>query len=155
MGVPPPSLYAAFGDKRRLFEEAAGVYFERTCAAVDRAATRPTAVEAVEQTLRDTARAYTDAATPPGCLLLTEPRLGAQREAVRQKLEDRLVRGVREGDLPEAADPRRLATFIVAVMRGMSGAARDGGTTEEVLGIADTAMEALRAVSRDGGVSPH
>ena len=30
MGVTPPSLYAAFGDKHRLFEEAAEAYFRAT-----------------------------------------------------------------------------------------------------------------------------
>ena len=35
MGVTPPSLYAAFGDKDSLFEEASALYFRRTCEAVD------------------------------------------------------------------------------------------------------------------------
>jgi hypothetical protein len=39
--------------------------------------------------------------------------------------------------------PSNLASFLVAVMRGMSGCARDGGTTEDLLGIADAAMAAL------------
>src|SRR5688572_9182007 len=69
MGVTPPSLYAAFGDKRRLFEEASAVYFERTCEAVDRAAALPTAREAIAKMLDDTARAHTDPTTPAGCLM--------------------------------------------------------------------------------------
>ena len=56
MGVTPPSLYAAFGDKARLFEEAAETYFQRTCEGLDRAAALPTAREAVRQMLHDTAR---------------------------------------------------------------------------------------------------
>ncbi len=61
MGVTPPSLYAAFGDKRQLFEEASALYFERTCEAVDSAAALPTAREAMARMLDDTARAHTDA----------------------------------------------------------------------------------------------
>ena len=87
MGVTPPSLYAAFGDKHRLFEEAAELYFRRAIGAVDRAAALPTAYEAVAQMLDDTAHAHTDAATPPGCLMLTEPRLDTQREILHQRLE--------------------------------------------------------------------
>jgi len=143
MGVTPPSLYAAFGDKHRLFEEASAVYFQRAIDAVDRAATLPTAHEAIAQMLDDTAHAHTDAATPPGCLMLTEPRLGAQREVLRQRLEDRLDQGVRDHDLPATANTGQLASFIVAVMRGMSGCARDGGTTEDLLGIAEAAMAAI------------
>jgi AcrR family transcriptional regulator len=143
MGVTPPSLYAAFGDKRRLFEEAAAAYFERTCEGVDAAAALPTAHEAIGRMLNDTARAHTDAATPPGCLMLTEPRLAAQRAVLHQRLKDRLDQGVRDHDLPATANTDPLASFLVSVMRGMSGCARDGGTKEDLLGIAETAMAAL------------
>jgi AcrR family transcriptional regulator len=148
MGVTPPSLYAAFGDKSRLFEEASALYFRRSIEAVDRAAALPTAHEAIGQMLDDTAHAHTDAATPPGCLMLTEPRLEAQREVLRQRLKDRLDQGVRNHDLAPTANTGHLASFLVAVMRGMSGCARDGGTTEDLLGIAATAMAALPAPFR-------
>lgn len=145
IGVTPPSLYAAFGDKQRLFDEAAERYFARTCEAVDRAAGLPTARESIARMLDDTARAHTEAATPPGCLLLTEPRLGAQREVLRERVRDRLDRGREDGDLPGDVDADRLASYLLAVMRGMSGAARDGGTREELLGIVEAAMVALPA----------
>ncbi|MBO1753651.1 TetR/AcrR family transcriptional regulator [Allobranchiibius sp. CTAmp26] len=143
MGVTPPSLYAAFGDKHRLFEEASALYFARTCEAVDRAAALPSAHEAIARMLDDTAHAHTDAATPAGCLMLTEPRLEAQREVLYAKIKDRLDKAVRDGDLAPAASTDHLAAFLVAVMRGMSGRARDGGTLEELLAIAETAIHAL------------
>jgi AcrR family transcriptional regulator len=143
MGITPPSLYAAFGDKRRLFEEASAMYFQRTCEAVDRAAALPSAHEAIARMLDDTARAHTDPSTPLGCLMLTEPRLEAQREVLRQRIKDRLDQGVRDGDLAPTARTGHLASFLVAVMRGMSGRARDGGTAEDLLGIAETAMAAM------------
>jgi AcrR family transcriptional regulator len=149
MGVTPPSLYAAFGDKRRLFEEASALYFQRTCEGLDRAVELPTAREAVARMLHDTARAHTDTATPPGCLMLTEPLLDAQREVLRRRVKDRLDRGVRDHEMADTVDTDRLASFLVAVMRGMSGCARDGGTTEDLMGIAATAMTAWPAPLRD------
>jgi AcrR family transcriptional regulator len=143
MGVTPPSLYTAFGDKNRLFEEAAETYFRRTCEGLDRAAEQPTAHAAIAQMLNETARAHTDTATPPGCLMLTEPRLTGQREHLRRRIRERLDRGVRDGDLPPDTSTDQLATFLVAVMRGMSGSARDDGTVEELLAIVATAMTAL------------
>jgi AcrR family transcriptional regulator len=143
MGVTPPSLYAAFGDKSRLFDEASALYFQGTCEGIDRAVALPTAREAVQMILEGTAHAHTDAATPPGCLMLTEPRLEAQRDEVRRRLAERLAQGVRDQDLPPTTDPDHLASFLVAVMQGMSGRARDGGTREELLGIAAAAMAAL------------
>lgn len=149
MGVTPPSLYAAFGDKHRLFEEASTLYFQATCEAVDLATALPIAREAIARVLDDTARAHTDPATPAGCLMLTEPRLEAQREVLRRRLKDRLDQGVRDHDLPATTNTDQLASFLVAVLRGMSGCARDGGTTEDLLGIAETAMAALPAPAPD------
>lgn len=131
------------GDKESLFNEASELYFHRLCEAVDLAASRPTAREAIAVMLRDTARAHTDTSTPLGCLMLTEPRLVAQREAVHSRLADRIARGVSAGDLPETVQPRQLASFLMAVMRGMSGCARDGGSPDEVLAIASHAMAAI------------
>ncbi len=143
MGVTPPSLYAAFGDKETLFEEASAVYFQRICDAVDTAAQLPTVREAVTTILDGTARAHTAGTTPLGCLMLTEPRLVAQREELQRRLSERIARGVADGDLPTTTSPDQLASFLMAVMRGMSGCARDGGSTEEVLAIADLALAAL------------
>jgi AcrR family transcriptional regulator len=143
MGVTPPSLYAAFGDKDSLFEEASTRYFQRTCEAIDDAATEPTAREAVARMLDETARAHTDTDTPLGCLMLTEPRLASQREVLHERLANRIARGVTEGDLPASVQPDELASFLVAVMRGMSGCARDGGTSDEVFAIAATALAAV------------
>lgn len=153
MGVSPPSLYAAFGDKHRLFEEASATYFRRTCEGIDAATSLPTAHEAVSRMFADTARAHTDAATPPGCLMLTEPRLTAQREELHRRLWERLDRGVRDGDLPSGTRTDTLASFLVAVLRGMSGCARDGGTRDDLLAIAETAMAALPAPSGDQSVA--
>lgn len=143
MGVSPPSLYTAFGDKHRLFEEASAVYFRRMCEGLDHAFELPTAREAITRMLHDTARAHTDTDTPPGCLMLTEPLLSAQREEVHRRLRARLDQGVRDGDLAPGTRTDDLASFLVAVMRGMSGCARDGGTATELMAIAETAMAAF------------
>jgi len=143
MGVTPPSLYAAFGDKDTLFEEAATLYFRRTCEGVDAAAALPDVHEALTAMLRGTARAHTDTDTPLGCLMLTEPRLASQREALHRRLEDRISQGITDGDIPDTVQPAELASFLIAVMRGMSGRARDGGSAEEVLAIANVAVAAL------------
>lgn len=151
MGLTPPSLYAAFGNKQRLFEEASALYFERTCEAVDSAAALPSTREAIARMFDDTAHAHTDPETPAGCLMLTDPRLDAQREVLRQRLKDRLDQGVRDHDLAAEANTDHLASFLVAVLRGMSGCARDGGTREDLLAIAGTAMGTLPAPTHERG----
>jgi AcrR family transcriptional regulator len=143
MGVTPPSLYAAFGDKDGLFQEAAAVYYRRTCEAVDESLARPTARGAITHMLEQTAHAHTDAQTPLGCLMLTEPRLAAQRADLHGRLERRITRGIADGDLPASVRPEALASFLVAVLRGMSGCARDGGSTDDLLSIARAAVAAV------------
>src|SRR4051794_37478008 len=60
MGIGAPSLYAAFGDKRALFDEVVTVYTTRYGSRGDRAlAEEPTARAAVERTLREAAADYT------------------------------------------------------------------------------------------------
>ncbi|QIG42666.1 TetR/AcrR family transcriptional regulator [Nocardioides anomalus] len=143
MGISPPSLYAAFGDKQALFEEASQAYAQRMLDGLDRALALQTTREAVQRVLEDTARAHTDRATPPGCLALTEPRLAGQRDEVRRRLQARLDQGVSEGDLPAGTRTDELAAYLVAVLRGMSGCARDGGAAPEVRAIARSALAAL------------
>src|ERR1700677_1900881 len=58
MGIGPPSLYAAFGDKECLFNEAVECYASGPGALVAPAMTEPTARMAIERVLRDAARLY-------------------------------------------------------------------------------------------------
>ena len=50
-------------------------------------------------------RAHRYGKTPLGCLMLTEPRLAAQRDVLHGRLTDRIARGVSEGDLPDTVQP--------------------------------------------------
>lgn len=143
IGIKAPSLYAAFGSKGELFEAAAALYFDGVAANVDRALDQQTAREGVGELLRISAEAYVDDATPPGCFLMSEPRLAAQRQALTERVAARLERGCCDGDLPAHLDIPAVAEFVIAVTAGMSRRARDGGTLEELTAIARVALQAL------------
>ena len=49
MGITPPSLYSAFGDKDQLFAAAARCYVDSVTAGMARALSAPTAVEGVSR----------------------------------------------------------------------------------------------------------
>ena len=75
MGITPPSLYAAYGDKKQLFFEAVALYRTSTGAgaavsdqAIDKAAT---AADAARALLDGSAIHFTGVDTPSGCLLAT------------------------------------------------------------------------------------
>jgi TetR/AcrR family transcriptional regulator, copper-responsive repressor len=153
LGIQPPSLYAAFGNKRRLFDAVVARY-QRTNQAVVHQALRepPTAREAIERLLRQLADDYTDPAHPPGCLVISaavnctpgsadvEEKLRAQREAGKQALTDRIAADVASGLLPPGTDADVLGTFYAAVIQGMSHQARDGAPRSALHAIVDTAL---------------
>jgi AcrR family transcriptional regulator len=150
MGIAAPSLYAAFGDKEQLFDEAVRRYQSSPAGSVIGALDTPgaTAREAVAAMLAAAATDYTRPDTPHGCFVLSEPRLTEARRHSLARLRARIARGVRDGDVPAGTDAAELAAFYSAVMNGMSARARDGATARQLRGVADTAMRAWPAADR-------
>lgn len=155
MAVNPPSLYAAFGDKRRLFLEAVELYETGpgsfAAAALEEAST---AREAVERLFRGAVEAYSDPDVPAGCMVVLsatncgpdaqeiQDLLAAKRRRSEAAICERIARGRSEGDVPEAVDADVLAGFVAAVFQGLSIKARDGASREALQAIAQRAMAA-------------
>ncbi|MFC3575693.1 TetR/AcrR family transcriptional regulator [Streptomyces yaanensis] len=151
MGIGAPSLYAAFGDKRSLFEEVVTVYDDRYGSFGDRAlAEEPTVRAAFERMLREAADLYTAPGHPHGCLVVhaatncttpeVEESLRARRNANIAAFESRIKAGVAAGELPAGTDAGALARCAGAIIQGMSQQARDGASREELEALADVAM---------------
>lgn len=162
MGITPPSLYAAFGDKERLFLEAVERYRETYGAYAARALDgAPTARVAVERLLLGAADAFGgEGRRPGGCLVITaatncsareagvEQALRAIRRESEAVLRERIALDVERGRLPADTDPARLARLVATVVQGMSAQARDGATRAELEAVA---RDALRAWPGDAG----
>ena len=155
MGIAAPSLYAAFGDKRTLFEEVVEVYVRRYGGFIERAlAEEPTARGAIDRVLREAAVEYTVPGRPPGCLVISAavnatPASAEVTEALRVMRErnarafaSRIRAGVAAGELPADTDASALARFAASVLQGMSQQSRDGVGREELEAVAATAMRA-------------
>ncbi|MEV2194402.1 TetR/AcrR family transcriptional regulator [Streptomyces phaeochromogenes] len=151
MGIGAPSLYAAFGDKRSLFDEVVREYGERYGSFGGRAlAEEPTARAAVERMLREAAGEYTEPGRPRGCLVVhaatncttpeVEESLRERRNANIAAIESRIRAGVAAGELPAGTDAAALARHTGAMIQGMSQQARDGATKEELEALAELAM---------------
>ncbi|TMR90294.1 TetR/AcrR family transcriptional regulator [Nonomuraea basaltis] len=153
MGIRPPSLYAAFGDKRRLFEEAVHRYQRTHGAFTTRAlAEEPTGRQAIERVLREAAAEYTSEEHPKGCLIISaavncgpesaevEELLRGFRQEAKSALKRRIDEDVAAGLIPAATDTAGLAAFYASVIQGMSTQARDGAGHAELLRIATLAM---------------
>ncbi len=155
MGIHPPSLYAAFGDKKRLFLEAVDAYQARHAGFIAAALTEePTAEAAVRRLLAEAATVYTDPSRPLGCMVVlaatncgegaddVAEALAAKRAAGEAAIRARIERGLAEGDVPGGTDGAALAAFVATVLHGMSLAARDGATAETLKASASLAMRA-------------
>ncbi len=165
MGVSVPSLYAAFGDKRRLFLEAMRLYVGDLEAMARRIDTAPTARAAARDMLADAATAYTGEGTPKGCLLASATASGSAasidvqqavaeiRRLVESRLRARIERDTATGTLPAGTDAAALSGLVMAVTQGLSVLARDGAPRASLLAIADAALRgwpSRRAASRGG-----
>lgn len=152
MGISAPSLYAAFGDKRRLFLAAMRRYAgdpEVLGGAIDAA---PTAREAAERMLVGAATAYTGETTPKGCLLASATASGSAasrdvqravtkvRQAIEARLRARIERDIAGGVLPPHPGAATLAGIVMAVTQGLSVLARDGAARPALIAIADAAL---------------
>lgn len=155
LGIAPPSLYAAFGDKESLFHEALDLYGE--CEGTDIWAAfldAPTAREALESFLVRSAYSFTRRGRPRGCMIVLSGLDGdegttnirrdlmARRRHNLQVIRDRLAAAAAAGELAPEADIDALARFYLTVQEGMSIQARDGASQKELLSVANMAMAA-------------
>ncbi|WP_254714948.1 TetR/AcrR family transcriptional regulator [Actinomadura sp. NAK00032] len=146
-GIAAPSLYAAFGDKNALFEEACALYTAHLDEDLERDLAAPTAREAVERLLRSSAEHFTAPGQPPGCLVMGEPRLAERREKTRAAIRARLRRAAGEGEFASAGEADAVAAFVDTVLTGMAAQARDGADRARLLDAARYAALAWPAAA--------
>jgi TetR/AcrR family transcriptional regulator, copper-responsive repressor len=153
MGINPPSLYAAFGDKERLYLEALGRYQQRRVEAMAQwFEEEPTAKAAVRRLLTEAASELARAGAPRGSMLVLsaiqcsaaslQAKVAERRAGVRAILKARIDRGRRDGELSRGTDTDALVDFYSAVFQGMSLQARAGVPRKRLLATAETAMRA-------------
>ncbi len=133
------SFYAAFGSKEGLFREVLARYMDthgRVTAPLLDLAIPPK--EAVEQTLRASARMQTDQAHPLGCFVVLstatcspenrhlQALLAAERQRSRTGLRACVQRAMGAGELRADTDADALAAVFDTYLVGLSTQARDG-----------------------------
>jgi AcrR family transcriptional regulator len=162
MDINPPSLYAAFGDKETLYLEAVEFYRVQRGEHIRQVmAEEPTARGAVERAMREAANEFSRRDSPAGCLLTmstscsnvsagVQATLMKKRAMGRERMRERIERGIAEGDVPASVDAQALAEFIMTVFAGMAMHARDGATRKALNATVDAAMAAFPPVANAG-----
>lgn len=155
MGINKPSLYAAYGNKQRLFELALARYAETDMAYAKAALGQPTAQAVIEWFLRQNVKAVTAPGRPEGCFSIqTGLACGPDNAAISQTLatarrggelalRDRFRRARQEGDLPAGVDPADLARYVMTVSEGIAVHAAAGVTRRELNRAVDLALRML------------
>jgi AcrR family transcriptional regulator len=140
-GISAPSFYAAFGSKEDLFKEVVSYYLAthgRVEASLWDKNLGPR--QAIELTLRRSAKMQSDSSHPKGCLMVLSAAvcspehvqvrqlLAAVRARTRSGIADCITRAVASGDLPAHTDARALTMVVGGFLVGLSTLARDGAT---------------------------
>jgi AcrR family transcriptional regulator len=157
MGINPPSLYAAFGNKEQLFRKALDRYARQRTRYWDEALEMPTARGMVEHLLRRSADFLTEEDNPPGCLFVRsalscgdagdaiQRELAERRATGEARVRARLARAKRNGELPPDLKPADFARYLLTILEGMAVQAAEGATRQELRKVADMALRAWPA----------
>lgn len=140
LGIKPPSLYAAFGNKHGLFVEAVRIYAAEEGQFIGEALGRANSLkEAVTNLLLAAADAFCRCKDQPGCLILdgtrncTDMNARATTEEVRQETKILLKKAFASHS---DRDTTEIADYVLIAMTGLSGAARQGEKHEVLVGAA-------------------
>ena len=133
------SFYGAFGSKEGLYREALALYLDthgQVIAPLQDETLKSR--DALERTLRRSARMQTDAGLPKGCMLVLStanmsPENGhlqalvtIERQRTREAIRDCIDRALETGELRRDADAVGLTALVEALLVGMSIQVRDG-----------------------------
>jgi AcrR family transcriptional regulator len=168
MGINPPSLYAAFGNKEGLFRKALARYIAARTRFWDEALALPSARAMIERLLRGSVDFLTDACNPPGCLLVRgtvacsdmaqdiHQELVAKRREAEHAVWQRLKAAQANGELPDDIDPCAFAGYVATILEGLSIHAAGGATRDELSKVVDVVLRAWPAATaaRPAAIEP-
>lgn len=161
MGINRPSLYAAFGNKKKLFLEALQYYSHPGIDILKQTLYQDKALFACfEETLHNFVKNVSSQRNAKnemeGCLMVNSSVLSCKEEfdsnayikSRQQALEDvfyeRLLAAQDKGELPAKCSARHLAQYFNCVLQGMAALARGRDDDAILYHIAETALCSLK-----------
>ncbi len=158
-GIAPPSFYAAFGSKEKLFREAVDLYASTAGSRGREALAAPRVRDAIDGMLRASLDAFNQSNGPRGCLIVlgalnctrankeAHDHLRTLRQQVAEIIRKRLQRAVGDGELSPDLDLAGIASFYATVLHGLAIRARDGAARPALLAAVDGAMAAWKGLT--------
>ncbi|MEW2434035.1 TetR/AcrR family transcriptional regulator [Streptomyces caniferus] len=156
LGLSTSSLYAAFGSKAGLFEEAVRTYAERYREIYRQAVAEKGLRTVIDRLFIDSVDGFTRPSdVHPGCLLssaaMTDSTSTLDTSAHYAELQGwnerallaRIERAIQDGELVAGTDAAALTGLVQSVVHGMSVQANLGATRENLLATAQLAHELI------------
>ena len=164
-GITAPSFYAAFGSKADLFKEVVAHYLA-THGLVEVSLWDESLPprQAIELTLRRSAKMQSERGHPKGCLMVlsaavcspehvqVQKLLAKTRARTRDGIAACVARAIASGELPAETDARALTTVYGGFLVGLSTLARDGlapaaldSAVTEIMNVWDAAAQRAQA----------
>ncbi|MEV7629770.1 TetR/AcrR family transcriptional regulator [Actinoplanes sp. NPDC089786] len=155
MGISAPSLYAAFGNKRQIFDKVMDRYMQTRLVRRAEALSLDDPVEASRNYLEGVVLDGTMPGHPKGCLMVggalvcsdanrdVADQLATLRMDVRKDLQRLFARAIKAGRLPADADAAPLGAYVAAVAQGISVEASGGASRQSLMKIVEVALSAL------------
>ena len=164
IGMKAPSVYAAFGNKDKLFSEALGMYQQLVLDGPIKALfVHGDITKALTLSLKSNVNLFAgnvDTGQPGSCLIMTaaincSPEHNMHVETLRQlrgeykkALETRFSQAKSENQLSEDASPKALAEYFTTFVHGMALRARDGSSKKELEKSCTFALQALASLAK-------
>jgi AcrR family transcriptional regulator len=158
MGITPPSLYAAFGNKENLFKMALNLYATKYAVDLEKTlAEKVDPKEAFRHLLKTLADAYASKKMPSGCLVIFTSTIRAEttrdierellimRTGLETALTNKIRQALKDKKIPPNTNVGDLAKFYTTFIKGMSTQARHGASVEDLEESAEIAMKAWPA----------
>jgi AcrR family transcriptional regulator len=155
MGLNPSSIYAAFGDKRALFQLAVERYMEKRAIYAGKALEEPTLERFIRALFSNTVAFLTTPGHPPtcmtlagavGCSLDATPARDLMTEIRKQNqlaLRERLLKARKSGELPKGINVDDYTRYLSTIIAGLSIQAANGSTKAELNRTAQMALQQL------------
>lgn len=155
MGINPPSIYAAFGDKHALFQLAVKRYTEMRAQYAGKALEEPTLERFIRALFDNTVAFLTTPGHPARCMTLSgavgcsvdaSPARDLMTETRKQNevaLRKRLLKARKSGELPKNVNVDDYTRYLSTIISGLSIQAANGSTKAELKRTAQMALRHL------------
>ena len=159
-GLHKPSLYGAFGDKKRLYLAALDNYLAEVRAEFAEAFAIPNLAESLYALTEWSIDKFMPEEGATGCFMMNTAMTEAGEDpeisrVVRESMDSleravvrRFQKAIDEGELTADVDPKSLAMILVANHYELSGRARAGYSREELRALADRTLDLVWNIAR-------